>query len=1231
MSIKMSRTGVPTSSRGRRFTEGPTSTRGRRLRGVRTEGPTSTRGNEELVLQQQVYNDFETKHRLNIRSAMSGDYRTLLARNSSKIRSLIIRKLNEIGGLKVRLSADAEFVKFTDDTEQVVYDRANVMRHSDMPKVIMREGQIGRALDEMIEELEDSIENTPLKESNYRLVGINFIEVSIIKYNPLRGSSYINLPDWVKSKRACINIQNEGDDKCFLWCLLCHFFPPSSHPERVRKYWEYENEIKMDGIRYPVIVDDIDKIEDMNNIRINVFFIKEGKKEAESEDSIRPLRISDYINTDRKRMIDLLLLTDEETGNSHYVYIKNFDRLMGSQVSKHGHRMFFCRRCLVGKSRKSLLYEHEAECIENAPQKLILRAPGTKIKFEKVQKRTEGAVIIYADFESLVKKEDIDVGDKTKLIQEHECCSYSFYTVCRVDDRLSKGPFLFRGENAAAHFLNALRKEKVRIFGGYVNGKWVDGIYKKKVKMIYSEEDEENFKVSTHCYLCEEMFTDTCVKVRDHCHITGKYRGAAHNKCNLEAKMPYFIPVVFHNLKNYDSHHILMALDEDHDEGINAICNSEEKYLSFTIGRFRFIDSMQFLNSSLDNLVKNLKEAGADKFYHTRKYFIENSGIEYSDEEQKKIMDLILRKGVYPYEYMDSWERFEETEIIDKEKFYSTLYGKGISDEDYEHYIKVWETCGMKNLGNYHDFYQVTDVLLLADVFENFREQTLNDFGLDPFWYYGAPGLAWDAMLRFTRVKLDMLWEGQDDMLMFIEKGIRGGISMISHRYAKANNELLPDYDETKPKSYIIDLDENALYTFAMSMTLPSGEFAWEDPEVFDVDTIMELGDDDEYGYLLEVDLEYPKELHDLHSDYPVCAEKKKIPASWISPYNRMLREQNGEKVKDSNVVKLVPNLYDKEKYVIHYRTLKQVLSLGLKLKKVWRVLGFRQSKWLEPYINFCTEKRMAAKNKFEKDYYKLMANIVYGKTMENVRKRMRFELSRSEFKAIKLASKPEYISCKKFNEVLCGHHLRKIEVVMDKPIYVGCCVLELSKMVMYEFHYNYIKEKYGDKAKLIKTDTDSLEYFIECEDLYKDMFDDRDRFDLSDFPKDERNYNDKTNMKVPGKMKDESEGIPIMEVAALKAKTYSNRMWDGNKIKDKKRGKGFTHTVTNDIIQHEGYVDCVLGGAIIQADMHSIRSYDHRLHTIRLTKSTYGYDDKRWVMDDGISTLAHGHYKIAV
>ena len=280
-------------------------------------------------------------------------------------------------------------------------------------------------------------------------------------------------------------------------------------------------------------------------------------------------------------------------------------------------------------------------------------------------------------------------------------------------------------------------------------------------------------------------------------------------------------------------------------------------------------------------------------------------------------------------------------------------------------------------------------------------------------------------------------------MLIMFEEGIRGGMCKAIYRYAKASNKYMKNYDENKESSFLIYDDANNLYGFAMCKKLPVDDFKWvDDLSIFTEDFIKNYDEEDDTGYLFVVDVEYPKNLHKLHSDLPFLPERMKI----------------------NKCTKLVCNVQDKENYPVHVLALKQALNHGLKLTKVHSVIEFRQEEWLKPYIDMNTELRKNAKNDFEKDFFKLMNNSVFGKTMENVRNHRDIKLVTSDKQRSILASEPHYHSNKRISKNLMKMEMKKVEVKMNKPIYLGQAILDIGKTLVYEFWYNYIKPKYGDR-----------------------------------------------------------------------------------------------------------------------------------------------------------------------
>ena len=455
----------------------------------------------------------------------------------------------------------------------------------------------------------------------------------------------------------------------------------------------------------------------------------------------------------------------------------------------------------------------------------------------------------------------------------------------------------------------------------------------------------------------------------------------------------------------------------------------------------------------------------------------------------------------------------------------------------------MWNTFGCKTIRDYHNLYLTSDVLLLADVFENFRKTCLYHYKPDPVHYYTSPSLAWDVCLKTTGQHLQLL--SDYDMLMMFEQGIRGGITHISKRYAEANNKYMKNYNPGKESTFIQYLDANNLYGWAMSQNLPTHGFKWmKNITKEKVDEILDkanhsMSNFGRKGYIFEVDLEYPPHLWDSHNDYPLAPEKMIV---------------NG-------VEKLICHFKPRKNYVVHYRNLRQYLELGMRITAVHRGISFYQSPWMEPYIRKNTELRKTATNSFEKDFFKLMNNSVFGKTIENIRKRQNIHLIDNRKKAVKLSSRPNFDRCTIFDRNLLAVHMKNTEVYFNKPVYVGQAILDLSKTLMFDFHYNYIREKYGNKAELLFTDTDSLMFQIYTDDFYKDIIPDiLTKFDTSDYPpKHKSGIPTGVNKKVIGMFKDEVAGKQITRFVGLRPKLYS---FDIEEDKEVRKCKGIKKNV---------------------------------------------------------------------
>ena len=425
----------------------------------------------------------------------------------------------------------------------------------------------------------------------------------------------------------------------FLWCHIRHLNLVERNPQRItRKDRELVNKLGCEGINFPVSRKDYCRIEMQDKICINVF--------CYDNKLTYPVYLSGQKFNDN---IDLLLVSNEF--KSHYVYIKDFDRFMFHKT-KNRNRKHFCKCCLQVFSSKEIPIEHKKNCLViNGKQSVKLKS--SSVRFKNYSKQIPVPFKIYADFECILKKVDCDIIEcnsiecnsnisYTRKNQDHIPCSFTYKVVC-TDNKFSKKVVLCRGKNVVNKFIKSILSEYN---------------YRRKVvkkhfskNLIMSAEEEERFQLSNICWICNKLFDVSGTKVRDHCHVTGKYRGTAHWSCKVIFKVTKKVPLIFHNLKGYDSHLIFKELSKCNVK-ISIITNGLEKYMAFTIKRnLVCIDSMQFVKLSLDLLVKNLM---SEDF----KYLSEEFSGEY--------LRLVKEKGIYPYEYMDSFKRFSEDKLPDK-------------------------------------------------------------------------------------------------------------------------------------------------------------------------------------------------------------------------------------------------------------------------------------------------------------------------------------------------------------------------------------------------------------------------------------------------------------------------------------------------------------------------------------------------------------------------------------
>ncbi|XP_043276014.1 uncharacterized protein [Venturia canescens] len=433
----------------------------------------------------------------------------------------------------------------------------------------------------------------------------------------------------------------------------------------------------------------------------------------------------------------------------HFAWIKNLSQLVSKQLNAHNGRKYICDRCLHYFSSHEKLQLHEVDCGEmNDCAILPPNAHDKWLEFKNVNRKELLLFIVYADLECILKKTTAEDMDRNKY-QHHQVFSVGYYVNCSYDESLS-GYHTHRGEDCVQWFIRRLEQL----------AKQVTTILYTIIPMKeLTPQEWRKFRENTECHICEKPFVQGDIRVRDHCHLTGKFKGLAHQDCNLKYQESFFIPIVFHNLSGYDAHFIIKEVATAFKGKTDLLPITKEK----------------FLNTSFDKLASFLTP---DQLTVLKSKFrdIDN-------------FNLLTRKGVFPYEYIDSFDRLEETALPPRASFYSSLTDSTVSENEYAHALTVWERFSTQTLGEYSDLYLKTDVLLLADIFEHFRNTCLKSYGLDPAYYYTLPGYTWDAMMRYTKIRFELLTD--IDMVLFMEKGIRGGLRQCSGRYARANNKYV--------------------------------------------------------------------------------------------------------------------------------------------------------------------------------------------------------------------------------------------------------------------------------------------------------------------------------------------------------------------------------------------------------------------------------------------------------
>ena len=1035
--------------------------------------------------------------------------------------------------------------------------------------------------------------------SGWYLRNVLEFRLKIAKFRPFRGGCLTSpLPQRLGTRKALINLKHDNKQKCFLYAVAACLEKKRKNPNRVHSYNKIVDSLPHQFLTFPVSRTDIARFEKVSGVAVYVYAF---------EKTIVPYYKSSLPPGSAKKAH---LFFHKE----HYYPIRSMSAFVCGHLRSSRAKTFICDFCLTSFNDEERLKKHCFYCLKNLQHYKMPKKPQNIIDFKAYASLVPAPFVIYADLESLCLPEEKsrEGGVKTLATASHIPISICSITHCRVADKFSSKPFIYTGEDCISVFFKHLEAEFSRIQNILSN------IY---VPLKWDVKDKKKFEEATKCYMCSCPFDETIPdrrKRRDHCHLSGSYRWALCDRCNLShAATKQDVFVFFHGLSNYDSHFLVQHLGNYKEERIKIIeRGTAERFLTFSIGGIHFKDSCQFLQESLANLVSNLATKGKQYFHCVNKHI-------KGDVKRS----LFNGKGIFPYSYMTSCTKLKEKQLPPIEAFFNVLNERSLTQKDYIFAQKVWAEFNCRTLQDYMETYLLADVLLLCDVFENFRNNCLSLYDLDPVNYFSSPHFTFDAFFRFCKGQSLELLTDIDHHLLF-QRGVRGGVSMITQRLSEANNRYMANFDKTKEEKYILYLDCTNLYGYAMTQYLPSGSFEWLDNTSLDYvfSLLKELEEKSEFGYLFEVDLDYPSYLHDEHADYPLAPLKEKIPYSRLSPYARSLCD-NLDLKHSLNQEKLLSTLENKKHYVIHYRCLQLYLSLGMKLKYVHAGIKFKQKPIMKDYIEFNARERAIATNPFDVAFYKLLCNSLYGKALQRLDRKTKTEIVTNEERFLKFSSKPTFKNVKVLNPSLATVSLNCASITINKPSYLGTCILDLAKYKMFDFHYNIIKKHFASRAKLLFTDTDSLMYEITSDDVYKELLLLKDHFDFSNYPPGHELFS-LENKRVPGKFKDESGGKIIKKFIGLKSKMYAFEM-DNTNLSPVKAAKGVKKYIIENSLRLEDYENCLKKNQVKENKFRTIRSQAHKVTTSLMKKvSLSPFDDKRFLLN-AVKSLPYGHYTL--
>ena len=888
-----------------------------------------------------------------------------------KLKALIRHLLTEKPFMKVSFSMALRFSQSQDDPIGAEGSEVITMNLRSKTVTFTQATDISAEIRMMMMYIANTFDDFVENGSGWVLVDCLALDVNVAECASLNGSCPLHNVIY-KDKGVHIvstEARNVSKGRCFFHAIACHFLNGETRVEKLEEFIESELVVQ---ISYPVNLKDIPKFEEDNkhlDLSVNVLWM-------DSKDEIYPLHPPS--NPEAKNLVHLMMHYTNEASLldmpvMHFAIIQNIHsvlarRCRSSQGNYYTQPTHYCFNCFSKFGRMSALQKHIQWCYQKDGQIVELPKEGEVVKYDKKHKEFKTGYIFFFDFETYQKTPEKvcscpskdKCSHKTKVVAEHKAFAFSFLMLSR--DGTVVEDIQYVGEDAADVFVEMIIDMDKKYMTALANVK----------EMKLTREDEEAFAASQKCHICNECFEQdepNKRKVRDHDHITGKYVGAAHNICNLHRKETMKLVGFAHNFSGYDSHLVVDALGRCKKRPrIEAIPLNTEKFKMIKIGHCTLMDSMSFLGASLEKLVETLKAS-------KHNFPILSQWVRSTRKREK-----LLKKGVYPYEWVTDMSVLDSKNLPPREEFFSNLAMTHVNEEDYKHAVDVWNTFHCESFKQYTVLYCRADTYQLAEAVCELREGLLEEFGIDMCHFLSLPMMTKDIMLKSTNVKMGLLTDVE--MVNLVKSNIRGGLSYVNMRHFDCEEEE-KKRGEPVCVSYV---DANNLYGAAMRFPMPLNDFRWMSEKEINAYDPLNFDEKDERGYFLEVTLDYPEHLHLDHSSFPLAPHQMEVTDDLLSEYatEALKRLKNSTKYK---AIKLTSTFLRRENYLVHALNLKLYLELGMKLVTIHRGISFYQEQFLRPYIDMCTKKRAAASTKTRSNMMKLLSNSLYGKVSEFIYK----------------------------------------------------------------------------------------------------------------------------------------------------------------------------------------------------------------------------------------------------